>query len=126
RAAEAAASIRTTDVASALEVCLDDSDASVRGAAARALARAGTAANVDTLFRALEKGVFEASAAIGTLGTGADSERFAGLLGRVPLDKMVPGLDAFLNRRDLPVPAKVALVRHLQELATVEVKSFLQ
>jgi hypothetical protein len=39
---------------------------------------------------------------------------------------MVPGLDAFLNRRDLGNPPRVLLVRKLQELATVEVKSFLQ
>lgn len=126
RAAEAAASLRTREIAAALQVCLDDSDATVRAAAARALARAGSHDDVAILFRALEKGVFEASASIGTLGNGADAERFAGLLGRVPFDKMVPGLDAFLNRRDLGNPPRVLLVRKLQELATVEVKSFLQ
>jgi hypothetical protein len=126
RAAEAAASIRSRETAAALEVCLDDSEANVRAAAARALARAGTRDNVAILFRALEKGVFEASASIGTLGNAADAERFAGLLGRIPFDKMVPGLDAFLNRRDLGNPPRVLLVRKLQELATVEVKSFLQ
>lgn len=126
RAAEAAASIRSREVAGALRVCLDDSDATVRAGAARALARAGSQEDVATLFRALEKGVLEASASIGTLGNAADAERFAGLLGRLPFDKMVPGLDAFLNRRDLGVPPRVMLVRKLQELATVEIKSFLQ
>lgn len=126
RAAEAAASIRSRETAAALSVCLDDSDATVRAAAARALARAGTREDVPILFRALEKGVFEASASIGTLGNAGDAEHFAALLGRIPFDKMVPGLDAFLNRRDLGNPARILLVRKLQELATVEVKSFLQ
>lgn len=126
RAAEAAAGLRTRDVAAALQVCLDDSDPAVRSAAARALARAGTRDDVATLFRALEKGVMEASASIGTLGNAGDAEHFATLLGRIPFDKMVPGLDAFLNRRDLGAAPRVMLVRKLQELATVEVKSFLQ
>ncbi|MBI2895452.1 MAG: HEAT repeat domain-containing protein [Deltaproteobacteria bacterium] len=126
RAVEASASIHSPDVAAALEAALDDSDAQVRGAAARGLAQAGTRQNVEVLFHAFERGVFEASTAIGTLGNPADAERFIGFLGRIPFDKMVPGLDAFLNRRDLGNPPKVTIIRRLQELATVEVKSFLQ
>jgi HEAT repeat protein len=126
RAVEAVATIRSLDVATALEVALDDSDPQVRAAAARALAQAGTRANVPTLFRAFERGGFEGSTAIGTLGNAADAERFAGYLGRIPFDKMVPGLDAFLARRDLGNPPRILLIRKLQELATPEVKSFLQ
>jgi HEAT repeat protein len=126
RVAEALAGLSGSEVRPRLERMLSDSDPSVRAAAARGLARAGNRQSIDVLFRAFEKGVSEASIAIGEIGGPDDADRLLGKLGTRPLPEILPGLQAFLNRGTFADAAKVRIIQRLQELATVEVRQFLE
>ncbi len=126
RVAEALAGLQSPEVRPRLERMLSDSDPAVRSAAARGLARAGNRDSMDVLFRAFEKGVAEASIAIGEIGGPDDADRLLGKLGARPLPEILPGFQAFLNRNAFADGAKVRIIQRLQELATVEVRQFLE
>jgi HEAT repeat protein len=126
RVAEALAGLNAPQVRPALERLLSDSDAQVRAAAARGLARAGNRASIDPLFVAFDKGVAEAAIAIGEIGGPAEVDRLLGKLGARPLAEILPGCLAFMNRTNIADPIKVRIIQRLQELATAEVRTFLQ
>jgi hypothetical protein len=125
RAAVALGPVRSPRVSRALTVALGDREALVRAAAARSLATAGLRDAVDDLVLAVERGNDAAAAAVGVLGDASHAERLAGLVGRMPLAVLLPGIRAFLTRRDLPERAKIGIVDRLGGLATPEVKDFL-
>jgi len=124
RAAVALAPVRSPRVSRALVVALGDREAIVRAAAGRSLATAGMREAVDDLVLAVERGNDAAAAAIGVLGDAAAAERLSALIGRIPLHVLLPGMRAFLLRRDLSERAKLGIVDKLGELATPEVKTF--
>jgi HEAT repeat protein len=105
---------------------LDDLDAGVRTAVAEALANVRAPAAIDPLFRALDRGVTPAAVAIGKTANAAGITRLAGLLGRVPLETLAPGLREALLRGDLPNRVKLEVVARLQELGTPPVRELLE
>ncbi len=125
-AAEGLSNYREARSASALGRLLSDPDADVRGAAASSLSTAGTRATVGLLFRALERHIDEAATGIGRLGNAEEVSRLAGMLGRLPLETLLPGLEAAILRADLSAAARVDVVRKLGALQTPEVKEFLE
>ncbi len=104
---------------------LRDSDAGVRGRCARALGERGAVAQLDTLFRALERGVPEAGAAIGRIGDSAALARFHTHVGTRPIDVMLAGYEQFLARAELGEADKLDIVARLGEVASPTVKHFL-
>ena len=64
--------------------------------------------------------------AIGQLARPADVDRFLGYLGQLPFDQVTPALSEMLHRDDLAERAKLAIVHRLTELATPEVRTFLE
>lgn len=105
---------------------LSDGDASVRAAAAEGLGTIGARSAVDALFHAMERHVPEAPLAIAAVANAADVDRFLGLLGRMPFAEVTPALSEMLHRPDLAASAKLAIVHRLSELATPEVRTFLE
>jgi HEAT repeat protein len=125
-AAEGLSNYRGLRAAAALETLLSDPDGDVRDAAAGALADAGSHANVELLFRALNRRVDEAARAIGKLGNADDVSKLADMLGRTPLSTLLPGLEAAILRSDLSAAARIAVVHKLGALETVEIREFLE
>jgi len=117
---------RPRDTARALEAALSDPDAGVRAAAAGGLGQVGARAAVPTLFRALDRGILEAAMAIGQLASAAQVETLLGYVGRLPLDALTPGLMEILARDDIPERTKLGVIHHLGELASPEVRIFLE
>lgn len=105
---------------------LSDTDPAVRGAAAEGLGMLGAMVGIDALFHALDRDVPEAAMAIGQVARPADVERFLERLGRFPFDRMAPALSEMLHRDDLLGAAKLRIVHRLIELATPEVRAFLE
>jgi len=110
----------------ALIEALGDGDPAVRGAAAEGLGSLGATSGIDALFHAFERRVPEAAMAIGQLARPADVDRFLEHVGRVPFDQMAPALSEMLHRDDLADRAKLAIIHRLGELATPEVRGFLE
>lgn len=125
-ALNAIVSIRPSGAAGALEAALSDSDARVRGTAATGLGEIGARSSVPTLFHALDRGVLEASASIGQLATPAEVQQLLGYVGRLPFDSVTPGLNEIIARSNIPSRAKLEVIGRLAELATPEVKTYLQ
>ena len=122
----AIAAIADDSVPALLAKGLRDSDAGVRGEAARWLGELGAQDELPILFRALSLGVPEAAAAIGKLGDEASLAKYDQHLERQPLTVMLAGYEAFLGRTDLPEKAKLGIVGRLGEVAGVTVKRFLE
>ncbi len=105
---------------------LRDVDAGVRGVCARLLGERGARAQLEPLFRALERGVPEAGPALGKLVDAAGVARFGAQLGRTPIQVMLGGYEQMLVRDDLTEQVKLGIVAQLGEVAGVTVKRFLE
>jgi HEAT repeat protein len=125
RAYLAIAAIHDPRARGLLEQGLRDSDRNVRGEAADQLGRTGARASLDLLFRAFDRGVVEAAAAIGRLGDSASVERFDEHLGHAPLSVMLSGYEQFLGRTDIDEDTKVDIVGRLGEVSGRTVREFL-
>jgi len=125
RAYAAIAAIDDPRSRSLLEQGLRDSDRQVRGECADQLGRTGARASLDLLFRAFERGVIEAAAAIGRLGNNASVERFDEHLGHAPLSVMLSGYEQYLRRTDIDEDTKVEIVGRLGEVSGRTVREFL-
>lgn len=125
RAYAAIAAIHDPRSRALLEQGLRDSDRQVRGECADQLGRTGARASLDLLFRAFERGVIEAAAAIGRLGTSESVARFDEHLGHAPLSVMLSGYEQYLHRTDIDEDTKVDIVGRLGEVSGRTVREFL-
>jgi HEAT repeat protein len=109
-----------------LAEALGDTNAQVRSAAAEGLGEISATSAIDALFHALDRRILEAAASLGRLVRATDIERFLGYLGQLPFDAITPALTEMLRREDLPARARLTIVHRLIELATPEVRTFLE
>ncbi|MCC7540622.1 MAG: HEAT repeat domain-containing protein [Deltaproteobacteria bacterium] len=126
RAVAAIIACRGDQAGALLARALDDSDATVRSSAAVGIAELRARGAMDALFLALERGVSEATVAIGRVGNEGEIERVLGYVGRVPLDVLTPGLHEALIRTDLSERSRLAVVQRMAELASPGVRQFFQ
>jgi HEAT repeat protein len=105
---------------------LRDSAPDVRGLCARSLGERGAQSQLDLLFRAFERGVPDASFAVGKLADRASLPRFDQQLGRLPIQVMLAGYEQFLLRADFDEATKLELIADLGEVASLTVKRFLE
>lgn len=110
----------------ALISAVSDSSASVRAAAATALGELRATSAMDTLFLAWEREVPEAAVALGRIATRAEVPRILEHLGRLPFTLMRMVLAELLIRTDLAERSRLDIIARLGELATGEVRSFLE
>lgn len=125
RAIEAIAAIRPSGAEATLVNALSDGDDKVRSAAATGLGEIGARGSFEVLFRALDRGNFAASQALGKVVEPAQATRLLGYLGRIPFYSLSPALGEVLKRTDVADKAKLQVITGLQEAATPEVKGFL-
>jgi len=104
---------------------LRDSAPEVRNHVARALGELRVREAAPDLQRALELGVTDAAAALGRVGDAASLERYDSLVGKQPLRVMLSGYANYLERADLPEPAKLHIVALLEDVSGALVKEFL-
>lgn len=110
-----------------LESALRDSDRDVRGEAATALGDINARASLGLLQRAFDRNVPEASVAIGRVGDFAAAQRLMESIGRTPLSVLIPGIEAFMARRDLTDDNRHTIVETLVARSpTRPIKEFLQ
>jgi HEAT repeat protein len=125
RAYLAIAAITDGRVRALLEQGLRDSDRQVRGTCAEQLGRIGARPSLELLFRAFDRGVIEAAAAIGRLGNEPTVERFNEHLGHAPLSVMLSGYEQYLTRTDINEETKIDIVTRLGEVSGRTVREFL-
>ncbi len=102
-------------------------DAAVRGISASGLGTLGAKEALPDLFKAFDRNVGEAAAAIGQLCSKKQCEKFLGSLGKTPFDIMSSGIDEILFRKPAEVSdeEKIAVVVRLRELGTKDVGKYL-
>lgn len=133
----AAQGIHTPALVRALTGKLSDSDEDVRVEAATALAEVGNHDAIEALLLAFERDLEattgpeggrltrEAARAIARIGTSDDLTRLFAFLRRAPFHAMADSMRTVLDRRDLPEPFKLRVISTLADLATREVREFL-
>jgi HEAT repeat protein len=126
RAVQAIVATRPSGADRALEGALADSDSAVRSAAAEGLGTLGARTAIDALFTALDRRVDGAAVAIGQLAQPDHVQRFLGYLGQIPFELASAALGEMLRRTDLAERARMSIVARLGELATAEVRAFLE
>ena len=110
----------------ALIRALSDPAPEVRSAAAESLGQVGSTASIDPLFRAFDRGVEEAATSLGQIVRNEEVPRLLGYLGDRSLETMSPALLEVLSREEIRVSTKVDLVGQLSEMATGDVRRFLE
>jgi hypothetical protein len=126
RAIVAIAATRPRGADRALVSALSDSAPAVRGAAATAIGELNIVSAVDSLFLAFDRGIPEAGPALGRLARPEHISRILQNLGRVPFPQMRAVIEPLLDQRNLPARSRLDVVARLGELATGEVRLFLE
>ncbi len=126
RAVQAIAACRPRGGERALISGLGDSSAEVRAASATALGELRAADAIPTLFLAFERDVPEAGVALGRLVRPEHIRQVLSYLGRVSFATMRLVLAEVLVRRDLGDRPRLDVIAALAELATGEVRTFLE
>jgi hypothetical protein len=125
KAVDAIAALNPPGAESVLIAALSDSDVRVRGRAATALGEIGARSALPVLFHALDRGVNEASGAIGEMIPADQVGRLMGYLNQLPLSAIGPSLVQILERKDISEPVKLDVVARIQEIGTSEAKAYL-
>jgi hypothetical protein len=105
---------------------LRDSASPVRVVCARSLGERDAKSQLDLLFLAFDRGVAEAGVAIGQIADAPAVARLHERLGHAPIQPMLGAYEKLLLRRDVPESTKLDVVGRLGEVATPNVKLFLQ
>lgn len=136
-AISAAQAIHTPALVQALAARLSDSDENARVESAAALAEVGSPAIAGALFAAFERDLeetaapesgrllHEAAKAIARVGAERDVQRLLGYLRRAPFRSMADAMRAAIQRQELTEPFRVRIVQAVGDLATREVREFL-
>lgn len=120
------ATLRTSNAESCLVKGLSDMTPDVRSSAAQGLALLGARQSLPELFRAFDRDVDGAAAAIGELAEPTTISRITDYIGRSPFTRLSPLLDALLFRRNLPDDAKLTLVDAIVRLGTRDARAYLE
>jgi HEAT repeat protein len=118
----ALASLRARSAQSTILYALDDPSPEVRRAAARALAEVGDARALPSLRLALERDVQGAAEALAKLGTARDVELVLGRVKDGDFSSVSEALGVALVRRDLPALTKRAIVKAASEASSESAK----
>lgn len=105
---------------------LEENEPKVRAIAIQGLVRHGSKASLPTLERALARRDYAAAEAIAQLGAEANIRPLIALAGRVPLDELRGAFAVILKRAELGERLRLDALSALVELATPEVKYFLE
>jgi hypothetical protein len=124
RTIEAFVALKPAGTEQALQKALDDLDPKVRSAAALALGELRATGSIEVLFRALDRGTFEASQAIGQALHAEQIPRLLGYLGSIPFHSLAPAFSELLLRKDISEKDKLRVVSRLQDVGTHEVKGY--
>jgi HEAT repeat protein len=124
RAIEAIVALKPAGAEPALQRALADLDPKVRSAAALALGELRATGSLELLFRALDRGTFEASQAIGQALRSDSVPRLLNYLGTVPFHSLAPAFTEILQRKDINEKDKLSVVSRLQDVGTHEVKTY--
>jgi hypothetical protein len=127
-AANALASTGGPAAVTALRALLRANDPAMRRLAASALAGLGATEAVEDLFLVLGKDVPGGALAIGQLCKPSECQRLVDMLGKLPMDIMLSGLEPLLLRPDSEIPEafKLELLERLRKLQTEMVSVFLR
>lgn len=109
----------------ALALALGDFDPGVRGTAALALGHRKATGVTPRLLVALDRGLAEASTAIGSMCFAKSCDEIVSRLSVRSFDVIAGGIDAMLFRLDLPEAAKLVLVQKMRDLGTLDANKFL-
>ncbi len=109
-----------------LRRALTDPEPSVRGFAATALGEFKARDATKDLVLALDHNVREAGAAIGQTCAADSCLELAARVGKLPLEVLVPGVEAVVFRADLADDVKGKLLVRIGQLETVEANRFLK
>jgi HEAT repeat protein len=126
RALLAVSLLRTANAEGLLVRGLSDQDESVRKAAADGLGEIGSKQALAPLFRALERGVDGAAAALGKLVEASTVPRVTAYFGRTSFFSLAPLLDALLLRRGFAEEAKLSLIDAIVKQASAEARAYLE
>jgi hypothetical protein len=105
---------------------LRDSASPVRVVCARSLGERNARSQLDLLFLAFDRGVAEAGVAIGQVADGPAVSRLHERLGHAPIQPMLGAYEKLLLRADVSESTKLDVLARLGEVATPNVKLFLQ
>ncbi len=125
-AARALGLTKGPEAITALRAGLHSSDGQVRGFSALGLGKQGSKAALPDLENALEHDIPESAIAIGELCSGAECDRFASHLGKLPFEVMTSGFDTiFLRTPAPPDDALIKLVNQIRDLGTGDARRYL-
>ena len=124
RAIEAIVALKPKNAELGLQRALADLDPKVRASAATALGDLRATGSVEQLFQALDRGTFEASAAIGYSLRTDHVPRLLSYLGTLPFHHLAPAFTQVMLRKDIAEKDKLAVVSRLQEVGTREIKEY--
>ncbi len=105
---------------------LDDPDPRVRSAAALSLGRVGPASLIDSLVIAAARGVSEAAIVVGQHAGPADVPRLLRRVDGSTLPAFAPALRVLLERDNVPLRSKQAIVRALAAIRAAESERILR
>jgi len=105
---------------------LSDADADVRNTAAQGLGLLGKTRSLPELFRAFERNIEGAAAAIGALAEPSTLPRVADYIGRTSFVELTPLLDGLFLRRSLADEAKLSLVDAIVKHGSSEARAYLE
>jgi HEAT repeat protein len=126
RALLAVTLLRTANAEGLLVRGLSDLEESVRRSAVDGLGEIGSKQALAPLFRALERGVDGAAAALGKLSEASTVPRITAYFGRMSFHSLAPLLDALLLRRSFAEETKLSLIETIARQGSAEARAYLE